>query len=49
MDPLRRQQGGLFLGTFDASTVGFTLYLVMYDRPLLERRMKAGSSSRSLR
>jgi protein-S-isoprenylcysteine O-methyltransferase Ste14 len=35
-------QGWLFLGTFAASTVGFTLYLALYDRPLLERRMKAG-------
>jgi len=35
-------QGWLFLGTFAASTIGFTLYLANYDRPLLERRMKAG-------
>jgi protein-S-isoprenylcysteine O-methyltransferase Ste14 len=35
-------QGWLFLGTFAASTVGFTMYLAIYDRPLLERRMKAG-------
>jgi protein-S-isoprenylcysteine O-methyltransferase Ste14 len=35
-------QGWLFLGTFSASTVGFTVYLAIYDRPLLERRMKAG-------
>jgi len=35
-------QGWLFLGTFIASTVGFTVFLAMYDRPLLERRMKAG-------
>jgi len=35
-------QGWLFLGTFAASTIGFTLYLAIYDRPLLERRMKAG-------
>lgn len=35
-------QGWLFLGTFAASTVGFTVYLALYDRPLLERRMKAG-------
>src|SRR5215471_12876782 len=35
-------QGWLFLGTFAASTVGFTVYLARYDRPLLERRMKAG-------
>src|SRR6516165_10742133 len=35
-------QGWLFLGTFAASTVGFTMYLALYDRPLLERRLKAG-------
>ncbi len=35
-------QGWLFLGTFSASTIGFTVYLSLYDRPLLERRLKAG-------
>ena len=35
-------QGWLFLGVFAASTVGFTVYMAIYDRPLLERRMKAG-------
>jgi len=35
-------QGWLFLGIFAAATVGFTVYLAIYDRPLLERRMKAG-------
>jgi protein-S-isoprenylcysteine O-methyltransferase Ste14 len=35
-------QGWLFLGTLVASTVGFTVYLALYDRPLLERRLKAG-------
>jgi protein-S-isoprenylcysteine O-methyltransferase Ste14 len=35
-------QGWLFLGTFAASASGFTVYLALYDRPLLERRMKAG-------
>jgi protein-S-isoprenylcysteine O-methyltransferase Ste14 len=35
-------QGWLFLGVFAASAVGFTLYLARYDRPLLERRLKAG-------
>jgi len=35
-------QGWLFLGVFAASTTGFTVYLAIYDRPLLERRMKAG-------
>src|SRR4029450_12829951 len=36
-------QGWLFLAIFAASTVGFTVYLAIYDRPLLERRMKAGA------
>jgi protein-S-isoprenylcysteine O-methyltransferase Ste14 len=35
-------QGWLFFGVFAASTVPFTLYLARYDRPLLERRLKAG-------
>ena len=35
-------QGWLSLGIFAASTVGFTVYLAIYDRPLLERRLKAG-------
>src|SRR5215469_3702689 len=35
-------QGWLFFGVFAASTVGFTLYLARYDRPLFERRLKAG-------
>ena len=35
-------QGWLFVGVFAASTGGFTLYLARYDRPLLERRLKAG-------
>src|SRR5215510_11350655 len=35
-------QGWLFLGIFAASSVGFTVYLAIYDKPLLERRMKAG-------
>src|SRR5262245_37471347 len=38
----RYWQGWLFLGTFAASTVGFTVYMAIYDRPLLERRLKAG-------
>ena len=38
----RYWQGWLFLGTFAASTIGFSVYLAIYDRPLLERRMKAG-------
>jgi protein-S-isoprenylcysteine O-methyltransferase Ste14 len=35
-------QGWLFLAVFAASTVGFTVYLAKYDKPLLERRLKAG-------
>ena len=35
-------QGWLFLGIFAVSTVGYTAYLAIYDRPLLERRLKAG-------
>ena len=35
-------QGWLFLGIFAATTIGFTVYLAIYDKPLLERRMKAG-------
>lgn len=35
-------QGWLFLGVFTALTAGFSVYLALYDRPLFERRMKAG-------
>jgi hypothetical protein len=35
-------QGWLFLAVFSASTIGFTIYLALYDRPLLERRLAAG-------
>src|SRR5215470_16494226 len=35
-------QGWVFLATFAAATVGFTVYLAIYDKPLLERRLKAG-------
>jgi protein-S-isoprenylcysteine O-methyltransferase Ste14 len=35
-------QGWLFLGVFAVSSVGSTVYLAIHDRPLLERRMKAG-------
>jgi protein-S-isoprenylcysteine O-methyltransferase Ste14 len=35
-------QGWVFLATFAASTVGFTVYLALFDKPLLERRLKAG-------
>ena len=52
-DPLRHQthlpagtwqywQGWLFIAVFSVSTIGFTVYLALYDRPLLERRMNAG-------
>lgn len=35
-------QGWVFLAVFAASTTAFTVYLARYDKPLLERRMKAG-------
>jgi len=35
-------QGWLFIAVFSVSTIGFTVYLALYDRPLLERRMNAG-------
>lgn len=35
-------QGWLFLAVFAASTTAFTTYLAIYDKPLLERRLKAG-------
>jgi protein-S-isoprenylcysteine O-methyltransferase Ste14 len=35
-------QGSLFLIVFALSTIGFTIYMLLYDRPLLERRMNAG-------
>src|SRR5215469_10126461 len=35
-------QGWLFLAVFAATTTAFTIYLAIYDKPLLERRMKAG-------
>jgi len=35
-------QGWLFIAVFSLSTIGFTVYLALYDRPLLERRMDAG-------
>ena len=35
-------QGWLFLCVFSALGTGFTTYLAIYDKPLLERRMKAG-------
>jgi protein-S-isoprenylcysteine O-methyltransferase Ste14 len=38
----RYWQGWLFFGVFASSTTGFTIYLARYDRPLFERRLKAG-------
>ena len=35
-------QGWVFLTTFLASTAGSTVYLAIYDKPLLERRLKVG-------
>jgi protein-S-isoprenylcysteine O-methyltransferase Ste14 len=35
-------QGWLFFAVFAASTTGFGVYLAIYDKPLLERRLKAG-------
>lgn len=38
----RYWQGWLFLAVFAAATTAFTIYLALYDKPLLERRLKAG-------
>jgi protein-S-isoprenylcysteine O-methyltransferase Ste14 len=35
-------QGWVFLAVFALSTTSFTLYLALYDKPLLERRLAAG-------
>jgi protein-S-isoprenylcysteine O-methyltransferase Ste14 len=35
-------QGWAFLAVFAASSTAFTVYLALYDKPLLERRIKAG-------
>jgi protein-S-isoprenylcysteine O-methyltransferase Ste14 len=35
-------QGWLFLAVFAVSTNAYGIYLALYDRPLLERRMNAG-------
>ena len=35
-------QGWVFLAVFSALATGFTVYLAIYDKPLLGRRMKAG-------
>jgi hypothetical protein len=40
-------QGWLFIAVFSVSTIGFTVYLAQYDRPLLERRMNAGPQHES--
>src|SRR5262249_48462974 len=36
-------QGWLFLAVFSASTNAFGIYLALYDKPLLERRLAAGA------
>ena len=38
-------QGWLFLNLFTGSVLAITLYLLAKDRPLLERRMKAGATA----
>src|SRR5215472_6736572 len=35
-------QGWAFLAVFASSTTAFTIYLALFDKPLLERRIKAG-------
>ncbi len=35
-------QGWLFIAVFSATTISMTVYLALYDRPLMERRMQAG-------
>src|SRR5215470_17512884 len=35
-------QGWAFLAVVSASTTAFTVYLALFDKPLLERRIKAG-------
>jgi protein-S-isoprenylcysteine O-methyltransferase Ste14 len=35
-------QGWVFLAVFASATTAFTAYLAIYDKPLLERRLKAG-------
>lgn len=35
-------QGWLFIAVFSMSTSAFTLYLALYDKPLLARRLQAG-------
>src|SRR5262245_56993648 len=35
-------QGWVFVAVFAASTTAFTIYLALYDKPLLARRLQAG-------
>jgi len=42
----RYWQGWLFIAVFSVSTISFTVYLALHDRPLLERRMNADHSMR---
>src|SRR5262245_51596249 len=35
-------QGWVFVAVFAAASTAFTVYLALYDQPLLERRLKAG-------
>ena len=37
-------QGWLFLAVFAATTTAFTVYLALYDKPLLERRLQVGKA-----
>src|SRR5262249_39565030 len=39
-------QGWLFLAVFSASTNAFGIYLALYDKPLLERRLAGGAPHR---
>jgi protein-S-isoprenylcysteine O-methyltransferase Ste14 len=38
-------QGWVFFAVFGSSTTAFTIYLALYDKPLLERRLKSGPSN----
>jgi protein-S-isoprenylcysteine O-methyltransferase Ste14 len=40
-------QGWLFCITFTLSTLGIGIYLLLYDRPLLQRRLRAGPANES--
>jgi hypothetical protein len=39
-------QGWLFLAVFSASTIGFTIYLALYNKPLLDGGSRLGRSTR---